>query len=77
MSGWEVIFPYQIFFFLVLLNPRRSSATLLVMLEDRKIAYGLLMSKQEMVCANPFSILECGFLHCLGVSVGWKETKEE
>lgn len=48
-----------------------------MMLEDEKIAYGLLMSKQEVVCTNPFGILEYGFLRCLGVSVSWKETKEE
>lgn len=47
------------------------------MLEDRKIAYGFRISKQELVRANPFSILEYFFLHCLGVSFGWKETKEE
>lgn len=49
-----------------------------MVLEDRKIAYGFLISKQDMVCANPFGILEHGvFLHCLGFSVSWKEAKEE
>lgn len=51
--------------------------TSLMMLEDRKIAYGFHISKQEVVCANAFGILEYVFLHCLGVSVSWKETKEE
>lgn len=55
----------------------RFSVASLMMLEDEKIAYGLLMSKQEVVCTNPFGILEYGFLRCLGVSVSWKETKEE
>lgn len=56
------------FFPLVSLNPRRSSVTLLVMLEDRKVAYGFLISKQEkkkVVCANPFSFLEYGFFALL------------
>lgn len=48
-----------------------------MMLEDRKIAHGFLISKQEVMCANPFGILKYVFLHCLGVSVSWKETKEE
>lgn len=49
-----------------------------MVLEDRKIACGFLISKQDMVCANPFGILEHGvFLHCLGFSVSWKEAKEE
>jgi len=29
-----------------------------MVLEDRKIAYGFLISKQDVVCANPFGILE-------------------
>lgn len=49
-----------------------------MVLEDRKIAYGFLISKQDVVCANPFGILEYDvFLHCLGFSVSWKEAKEE
>lgn len=56
-------------------EPQETSCYL--MLEDRKITYGFFISKQEVVCANPFGILEYVFLHCLGVSVSWKETKEE
>lgn len=45
-------------FYLVFFCPRRLSFTLLTMLEDRKIAYGFLISKQNLVCSNAFSILK-------------------
>lgn len=45
-------------FYLVLLSARKPSFTLLMMLENRKIAYGFLISKQDVMCSNPFGILK-------------------